>query len=309
MPTQEEGKFDYNLIHYLVTIVETSSMVSAAEVLGVAPSVVSYAVKKLRDHYGDPLFVRSLNGVKPTSLAMNLYQKFKLINNDIIEAINLKQLQGAATRKIFIQTESLTELWITEKLWETGIVPEECLVEFCSPPPTKEQRSNKLRSREVDMDIGFTIQGDSNIVGTTLYSFEYVIICRQQHKTVGDSITLEQFSQERYLGFSSRYSNTQFKNDYNRVMSSRILDAEIRSESAVNILLATLSRDLLLIIPKQYSTFIRSFLPFREVKCDFFQQSNTFYNAHIHKQNIDDALLNKIVSILREPTITNENIF
>lgn len=309
MPKQEEGKFDYNLIHYLVTIVETSSMVSAAEVLGVAPSVVSYAVKKLRDHYGDPLFVRSLNGVKPTSLALNLYQKFTLINNDIIEAINLKQLQGTATRKIFIQTESLTELWVSEKLLESGIVPGECTVEFCSPGPTNEQRSNRIRSREVDLDIGFTIQGDSNIVGTTLYSFEYVIICRQQHKTVGDSITLEQFTQEKYLGFSSRHSDTQLKNDFSRVISSRVLAPEIRSESAVNLLLATLSRDLLLIIPKQYSSFIRSLLPFREVKCDFFQQSNLYFNAHIHKQNRDDELLNRIVTILRAPTITNENIF
>jgi DNA-binding transcriptional LysR family regulator len=309
MPKQEEGKFDYNLIHYLVTIVETSSMVSAAEVLGVAPSVVSYAVKKLRDHYGDPLFVRSLNGVKPTSLALNLYQKFTLINNDIIEAINLKQLQSTATRKIFIQTESLSELWITEKLWEHGIVPEECVVEFCSLPATNEQRSNKLRSREVDLDIGLTIQGDSNILGTTLYSFEYVIICRQQHKTVGDSITLEQFTQEKYLGFSLRHSDTQLKNDFSRVISSRVLVPEIRSESAVNLLLATLSRDLLLIIPKQYSSFIRSFLPFREVKCDFFQQSSLYFNAHMHKQNGDDELLNKIVSILKAPIMADENIF
>lgn len=300
MPKVNDAKFDYNLISYLITIVETNSMVSAAEVLGVAPSVVSYAVKKLRDHYGDPLFIRSLNGVKPTSLALNLYQKFILINNDMNDAITLKQVQKASTRNIIIQAESLTEFWVTEKLLASGIVPNDCTVEFYSTTQSLEHRINRLRGREVDLDLGFPIPGDKNILGRTLYAFDYVIICRNQHQTVGDTITLEQFSQERYLGFSSLHSETQVRNDFHNIISSRIYAPDIRTASAINLLLTIISRDYLLVLPKKYVDFFQSIFPVREVKNDFFPQGNNFFVAHMHKQNENDELLIKIINTLAD---------
>lgn len=58
----------------------------AAQVLGLSPSAVSHALTRLRDLFGDPLFVRKPHGLVPTRRALELEPQ--------VEA--LLQLAGAA---------------------------------------------------------------------------------------------------------------------------------------------------------------------------------------------------------------------
>ncbi|EOV4177082.1 LysR family transcriptional regulator [Yersinia enterocolitica] len=44
-------QFDYNLIKFLVAVVDARSMSSASEKLDMAPSGISHAIGKLREYY------------------------------------------------------------------------------------------------------------------------------------------------------------------------------------------------------------------------------------------------------------------
>lgn len=300
MAPSSPEKFDFNLIRYLVAIVETNSMVNASEMLDVAPSAVSYAVKKLREHYKDPLFIRSLHGVKPTALALNLYEKFKLIHNDILNTLNIEPGIAKATRKIYIRADALTEFWITDRLLTSGIVPDECTIEFKYSVINGEDRSHKLRTQEIDLDIGISIPGDRNIISHTLFDWDYILICHQAHESVGVSITKKQFSIEPYIAHGSRFYSTTIRNNFNELLSFRSIEPAVKTESSATMILNMLAHDLLMFIPGAYFSLLNRILPIREVKCDFMPDVKVAIMVHLNKKNADDELLKKIITLLKD---------
>lgn len=65
-------KLDGQLLRTFLTILEESSVSLAAERLDVTQSTVSHSLNKLRSILGDPLFVRSGQGLTPTETAISL---------------------------------------------------------------------------------------------------------------------------------------------------------------------------------------------------------------------------------------------
>jgi DNA-binding transcriptional LysR family regulator len=66
---------DLNLLHTFTVVYRTRNITAAAETLGLSQPAVSHALKRLRQHFGDPLFVRSRTGVQPTHLATQIYEE------------------------------------------------------------------------------------------------------------------------------------------------------------------------------------------------------------------------------------------
>lgn len=61
--------FDLNLLPVFRTIYRTRSVTLAGEQLHMTQSAVSNALKRLRESFGDPLFVRTHTGMAPTAMA------------------------------------------------------------------------------------------------------------------------------------------------------------------------------------------------------------------------------------------------
>lgn len=64
---------DLNLLRTFVVVYRARSLTAAAETLRVSQPGVSHALRRLRVHFDDPLFVRTATGVRPTRLATDLY--------------------------------------------------------------------------------------------------------------------------------------------------------------------------------------------------------------------------------------------
>ena len=79
--------FDLNLLRVFDAIYETGSVSAAARKLAVSQPSVSRELNRLRDHFDDPLFVRSGNGVAPTAKANGMLDDVRnalsLINKTI----------------------------------------------------------------------------------------------------------------------------------------------------------------------------------------------------------------------------------
>lgn len=66
------ANFDLNLLKVLDALLRESNTTKAAERVGLSQPAVSAALSRLRDRLGDPLFVRSGKGIKPTPFADTL---------------------------------------------------------------------------------------------------------------------------------------------------------------------------------------------------------------------------------------------
>jgi DNA-binding transcriptional LysR family regulator len=60
------GRLDLHLVATLQAVVQTGSVSRAAVALGVSQPAISQNLRKLREHFGDELFVRSGRGLQPT---------------------------------------------------------------------------------------------------------------------------------------------------------------------------------------------------------------------------------------------------
>ncbi|VCU69290.1 Nodulation protein D 2 [Pigmentiphaga humi] len=58
--------FDLNLLPVLDALISQGSVSGAAELLGITQSAASHALRRLREHFNDPLFVRSGSRMLPT---------------------------------------------------------------------------------------------------------------------------------------------------------------------------------------------------------------------------------------------------
>ncbi|KAF1025332.1 MAG: Nodulation protein D 2 [Burkholderia plantarii] len=66
------SELDLNLIPYLVALDDARNVSRAGDLLGVSQPRVSAALGRLREHFGDPMFVRTSRGMEPPPRALAL---------------------------------------------------------------------------------------------------------------------------------------------------------------------------------------------------------------------------------------------
>ncbi|PKG72821.1 HTH-type transcriptional regulator YidZ [Shewanella sp. GutCb] len=66
------ARLDLNLLFTLQILLKEQNVSKTAKKLNVTPSTVSKALKKLRDWFDDPLFVKTPQGLRPTPLAQSI---------------------------------------------------------------------------------------------------------------------------------------------------------------------------------------------------------------------------------------------
>src|SRR5574343_389339 len=93
---------DVHLLQILRALLSECSVSSAARKLNLSQPAVSTALRRLRDITGDPLLVRSRNGMTPTERGMALLEPVKIALAQI-EAIGLQQVRfdPMKTRRVF----------------------------------------------------------------------------------------------------------------------------------------------------------------------------------------------------------------
>ena len=102
---------DVHLLQILRALLSECSVSSAARKLNLSQPAVSTALRRLRDITGDPLLVRSRNGMTPTERGMALLEPVKIALQQI-ETLAVQQVRfnPAQTRRVFnIATPRLPE--------------------------------------------------------------------------------------------------------------------------------------------------------------------------------------------------------
>ncbi|HAT7732859.1 TPA: LysR family transcriptional regulator [Enterobacter cloacae] len=299
MNAYQPNKLDYNLIPVLIAIVETGSMIAAAEAMDVAPSAISYTVKKLRLHYNDPLFIRTLNGVRPTALAQNLYNQFKEINEHIITTFNNGRKTKLNQSQFFIQAEPLAELLTTKTLITSGFIGNEVSVTFKNGTLSQDERLYKLRNQEVDVDIGLILPGDRNIITKSLFEWRYVLICGESNNIIKDSLSRDSFLSTKYIAYNSMNYSTIMSCDMGDLLLARKFEPKITSESSINMVFTLLLSDYVMIIPDIYFSLLKEIIPIRVIQCDFIPNTTVKQYIHFHKKNKNHEMINTITDYLR----------
>lgn len=186
---------DLNLIPYLVAMEDTRNVSRAAERLGVSQPRVSTALGRLREYFGDPLFVRTSRGMEPTPRALALIPAARdalvRIEKGMLEAQDFDP--ATTTRTFSLALSDVGEIVFLPRLLQLFAerAPRASL-RSVSLPPAQVERG--LESGDVDLAVGyFPDLTASNFFQQRLFTHRFICLMRSNHPQVNEKLTLEQF--------------------------------------------------------------------------------------------------------------------
>ena len=197
---------DLNLVRVFVAIYETRSVTQAAERLDLTQPTISYGLAKLRKVYADRLFSRSSNGLIPTSLAEQLFQRYR----DALASVESTLEQNTAfdpqrsTRRFRLAMSDIGVLYfvppLLRKFQESAPHIEIDIVQI------PDALSEDLAVGRLDMAIGNIPALASPVHSVLLFREHYVCLMSANHPIIGERMSLEEFSSARHVMVSSPQS-------------------------------------------------------------------------------------------------------
>lgn len=191
---------DLNLMRTLALLYRTRSVTKTAETLYITQPSVSYALRRLRHHFNDELFVRSPNGLQPTELARQMYPSIHQALEVIDETVSGARVFDPDT------SERAFRLLATD-LGEIGLLPAvlaeietsapRCRVEVS--PLEFADAARQLRQGSADAVICTPRIDAPDLRRDALFREGYVGLCTRPHPRVGDRPTLMEFLAERHI--------------------------------------------------------------------------------------------------------------
>ncbi len=186
---------DLNLIPYLVAMEEARNVSRAAQMLGVSQPRVSTALARLREFFGDPLFVRTSRGMEPTPRALSLIPSAREALGHIQRGVlDTQQFDPATTTRSFsIALSDVGEIVFLPRLLQLFAqrAPNANLRSLSLPPADLERG---LAAGDVDLAIGyFPDLSGNNFFQQRLFSHRFICLMRSGHPLAKRPLTLDAF--------------------------------------------------------------------------------------------------------------------
>jgi DNA-binding transcriptional LysR family regulator len=194
---------DIRLLMVFDAIYKTRSVTAAAEALDLGQPAVSVALAKLRHHFGNPLFVRTSNGMEPTPFSEGLVQPVREVLAAVEKVLGHHgEFEPASSERNFrICMTDISQLVLLPRLWET--LRETAPGVRIEIVPMSSDTARLLESGEADLAVGFVPQLEAGFHQQSLFVQNFVCMVAQDHPRIGDSLDLARFEAEDHAVISS----------------------------------------------------------------------------------------------------------
>ncbi|QDF97771.1 LysR family transcriptional regulator [Azoarcus sp. DD4] len=194
---------EIRLLSVFDEIYKTRSVTRAADNLGLGQPAVSIALGKLREHFNDPLFVRTSTGMEPTPLGEELVQPIRGAIDALANALRYRTAFDPATaqRSFRICMTDISQLVLLPRLWaELRATAPGVRIEIAH---LTAETAKMLEAGEADLALGFMPQLEAGFYQQSLFRQHYVCMVSADHPRIRDSLSLAQFEAEEHAVVSS----------------------------------------------------------------------------------------------------------
>ncbi len=189
---------DLNLFVIFDAIMREQSITAAAEQLAMTQPSVSNAVSRMRHAWGDPLFVKQGRGIKPTPMALRLWQQIGQPLEQITEAANQHKFDASTSKRTFriaLTDFAVDVLWLPLR----AIIEQEAKGIDIHAIPYAVNASSLLKEADADLIIDISPTPEPSLCATKLFDNDYVCAMSHQHPLAGKAIDMESFIQADHL--------------------------------------------------------------------------------------------------------------
>ena len=184
---------DLNLLKTLDALLDERSVTRAAARLSLTQPAVSGMLTRLRDNFGDPLFIRAPHGMVPTLRAQQLAPVVKQILNDINTLLQPAQFDPLTADFTFT-------LAATDYALKAVVVPFIAALKVRAPmirvrviPVEPERLTTQFEQGKIDLALLTPSTTPGDLHSRTLYEERYVCMLRADHPDARAPLSLDRF--------------------------------------------------------------------------------------------------------------------
>jgi len=186
---------DLNLLKVFDALRKKQSVTLAGDLMGLSQPAMSFALAKLRTLFDDPLFIRTSRGMQPTARALQIAEPvqriLEMVSSEVLPSTGF--VPDHSDRQLVLCMSDIGEMVFLPRLMRMldKTAPN---LRIRTQALSSEQLEEGLDAGEVDAAIGyFPRLLNTSIRHRALYSHSFVCIVRNDHPTIGDHISAEQY--------------------------------------------------------------------------------------------------------------------
>ncbi|MES2260908.1 MAG: LysR family transcriptional regulator [Pseudomonadota bacterium] len=191
---------DLKMLAIFEEIYRSSSISRAAEKLDLGQPAISMALARFRRHYGDPLFVRTSNGMAPTPLAQAIIGPIRQALGTLTLTLQHRaSFDPAGSERMFgiCMTDIGQRVMMPRLLAHLREVAPAVRIDLSY---VSERTPRDLESGQVDLALGFLSGLDAGFFQQGLFSEHFVCLASSRHpRLTGATLTLAEFEGESHL--------------------------------------------------------------------------------------------------------------
>ncbi|WP_202308535.1 LysR family transcriptional regulator [Dryocola clanedunensis] len=257
-------EIDLKLLKVIHTLVNTGSVTEAARKLQQSAGNISYQLGKARELTGAYLFIRSRNGMKPDSTALELSQRYQQFIERNINGSDLFPYPQRNT--LNINTFSLLEMMLANNICNNKSPDKLFRYIFNSYMSNPDERLQRLRNKDIDIDIGNKLPADEAIITVKLFTSDVYVLVGNKNVPVDSSLSMQELRSFQYTICSS---NLDYYSDSieGALRTSQFIQSRkvaVVSGSIINMVSLCANSRYIMLIPNNFAPMLEKNFP---VKC------------------------------------------
>lgn len=191
--------FDLNLLRVFDAIYDTGSVSAAARKLALSQPSVSRELNRLRDHFDDPLFVRSGNGVAPTQKASAMLDDVRDVLSLIDKTIDVDSSFDPAhdVRHFKLAMPDLVEVKVLPNL--VNRLPKDTKLTFETFAYSDVSLDKSFMDNDIDAGVLPFIPEASDLIYRPLFTDQAALITRKKHPVMNEGLSLTILDKLRFI--------------------------------------------------------------------------------------------------------------
>ena len=251
--------FDLNLLMTFDAIYRHQSLSAAAIELGLTQPAVSAALKRLRERFDNPLFVRTSHGMRPTPHADSMSGKITRaldILRDVDQPADFSPLTTSINFKVYINDIGMLLMMPQVLTYLSEHAPGARLTIFDLRP---DEVVPALDSGAIDLAIGYFLGMPNWAHQQSVRSTSYVCAVRGDHPHIKNTLSLEEFVNARHgMYYTSGSPHSAVEEALARLDLSHEVALRLPRFSALPFFIA--QSDLVMTIPEDLAMGFSKFL-------------------------------------------------
>lgn len=194
MNTIDIRKLDMTLLLVFQEVMRHRKLTTVAERLGLTQSSISHSLRRLRDVFGDELFLRRHNGVEPTARARALEPVVRQVIEALRGAIKTDQPFAPENVRGVIRISMADHYCaLIGAPLVRGISESAPNLQLSIRPLVRRAALGALGANDIDLALGRFMKLPKGIRGQKLFDETHRLVVRKGHPVIGRTVDMKRF--------------------------------------------------------------------------------------------------------------------